>query len=361
MQRPLSSSCTDPRLLAQLWFEVTGVVSAHPVAVIDAATYELAIANDAYAQFFGIALSDVVGSPPFHLQTSPEERELVIARLHKLVRGELDAYQVVRRYHLLDGSVTTAQTYVKALRDDDRVVRYLLAEIVPIDEDATAESFEWMLGLVDGSTDDAVVTDRSGNIVHAAGTALRTMSLLDAVSEADRVSVAAAIERASAEPTHVEIMLASGEQGTLVVIEPPPYCGVRVAVFRRPPQPAEARDAIGQAMRLRALLRDVSELIMRSPDVTPDTPALSPRQELMRRLSEREREVAMMTVRGYRTDAIARTLFVSSSTVRNYYSSIYQKLGVAGRDGLRELLLADTTVDNANSTNSSFGSGGEYR
>jgi DNA-binding NarL/FixJ family response regulator len=49
------------------------------------------------------------------------------------------------------------------------------------------------------------------------------------------------------------------------------------------------------------------------------------------KLSEREREVLDLLVAGKRTNEIAAALFVSPKTVSNQLTSIYGKLGVAGR------------------------------
>jgi len=56
-------------------------------------------------------------------------------------------------------------------------------------------------------------------------------------------------------------------------------------------------------------------------------------------LSDRERAVATMLGQGETVSAIASRLFVSPSTVRNYLSSMYRKLGVSDLAGLRELLM----------------------
>jgi DNA-binding CsgD family transcriptional regulator len=55
-------------------------------------------------------------------------------------------------------------------------------------------------------------------------------------------------------------------------------------------------------------------------------------------LSDRERAVATMLGQGESVSAIAGRLFVSPSTVRNYLSSMYRKLGVENLSALRELL-----------------------
>ncbi|MCL6450653.1 MAG: response regulator transcription factor, partial [Acetobacteraceae bacterium] len=49
------------------------------------------------------------------------------------------------------------------------------------------------------------------------------------------------------------------------------------------------------------------------------------------RLSEREREVARLLARGRCNADIARSLFLSEKTVRNYVSRLYRKLGVRTR------------------------------
>jgi DNA-binding CsgD family transcriptional regulator len=59
-------------------------------------------------------------------------------------------------------------------------------------------------------------------------------------------------------------------------------------------------------------------------------------------LSDRERSVATMLAQGDTVAAIASRLYVSPSTVRNYLSSMYRKLGVRDLAALRELLARGT-------------------
>jgi DNA-binding NarL/FixJ family response regulator len=58
----------------------------------------------------------------------------------------------------------------------------------------------------------------------------------------------------------------------------------------------------------------------------PPTPAFP-------ELTEREREVLDLIARGYTNDAIAKRLYLSPKTARNYVSAVFQKLGVADRAG----------------------------
>nr|WP_281728271.1 LuxR C-terminal-related transcriptional regulator [Cellulomonas denverensis] len=53
------------------------------------------------------------------------------------------------------------------------------------------------------------------------------------------------------------------------------------------------------------------------------------------RLTAREREVAMMARRGLSNREIARRLRLSVRTVENHMAAVLRKLGLDGRDGLR--------------------------
>lgn len=59
--------------------------------------------------------------------------------------------------------------------------------------------------------------------------------------------------------------------------------------------------------------------------------AAQPGREMFPQLSEREREVLDLVARGKDNRAIARELFLSEKTVRNYVSSIFTKIGVDTR------------------------------
>jgi two-component system, NarL family, response regulator LiaR len=56
-----------------------------------------------------------------------------------------------------------------------------------------------------------------------------------------------------------------------------------------------------------------------------------PDQKLISQLSEREREVLRLLASGLGNSEIAKTLFLSEGTVKNYVSTIFSKLGVTDR------------------------------
>ncbi len=62
----------------------------------------------------------------------------------------------------------------------------------------------------------------------------------------------------------------------------------------------------------------------------------------LKELTTRQWEIVGMLVRGQRVPTIAKTLFVSQSTVRNHLSAIFRKFGVHSQAELLEVLGAET-------------------
>lgn len=63
--------------------------------------------------------------------------------------------------------------------------------------------------------------------------------------------------------------------------------------------------------------------------ITHPRPALPPRSTIQ--LSEREREILQLMARGLANADIARELYLSEGTVRNYTSALFARLGVSDR------------------------------
>ena len=59
-------------------------------------------------------------------------------------------------------------------------------------------------------------------------------------------------------------------------------------------------------------------------------------------LSDREREVVDLVVRGLSTKQISRTLFISEYTVQDHLSNVFDKVGVRGRRALVKCLYLDS-------------------
>lgn len=70
-------------------------------------------------------------------------------------------------------------------------------------------------------------------------------------------------------------------------------------------------------------------------------------QKLISHLSEREREVLRLLAKGLGNSEIAKTLFLSEGTVKNYVSVIFSKLGVTDRTQAAILAIRSGLVGSA--------------
>ena len=62
-------------------------------------------------------------------------------------------------------------------------------------------------------------------------------------------------------------------------------------------------------------------------------------------LSNREREVVDLVVRGLSTKQISQTLYISEYTVQDHLSNVFNKVGVRGRRALVKRLYLDSLYD----------------
>ena len=74
-------------------------------------------------------------------------------------------------------------------------------------------------------------------------------------------------------------------------------------------------------------------------------PNLMPDSTLSRLLSEREKEVLALLAKGLSNGDIAARVFLSEGTVRNYVSSIFEKLGVSDRTQAAVLAIRHGLAD----------------
>jgi len=61
-------------------------------------------------------------------------------------------------------------------------------------------------------------------------------------------------------------------------------------------------------------------------------------------LSDREREVVDLVVRGLSTKEISKTLFVSEYTLQDHLSNVFDKVGARGRRALVKRLYLDSLL-----------------
>lgn len=195
---------------------------------------------------------------------------------------------------------------------------------------------------------DSKIVWTNGAVPYSGGALER--SLLDLVAPESRAVLGealAAVQRGvDTERTTVHIASEQGARSAVEVVvtaagaDAPNQCIVFwnpkpfVSLVRDDDDVGASTDTLSKAMT--AIAREVARAGYL--DESLFTVSRLPRVEL---LSDREREIVTLLAQGYRSQAIGDRMFVSSSTIRNYLSAIYRKLGVTNQSELLEHLFAD--------------------
>ncbi|MEO7423067.1 MAG: helix-turn-helix transcriptional regulator [Ornithinibacter sp.] len=118
------------------------------------------------------------------------------------------------------------------------------------------------------------------------------------------------------------------------------------------PLPAPALDLPDAEAMARILNR--SDRGAKDAPLTGGVTRVFPNRDILdvSRLTTRELQIVSRLLDGYRPPGIARTLFLSQSTVRNHLSSVFRKLGVESQEALLELFRASPTAEGAQQAHS---------
>ena len=91
--------------------------------------------------------------------------------------------------------------------------------------------------------------------------------------------------------------------------------------------------------RSRARPESASDQHVESESIpSPESSVIYPTVPQYDTLTNREKEVLDLLVKGYPTEVIASTLFISSNTLKRHIQNIYNKLNVHNRSELFKLL-----------------------
>jgi DNA-binding CsgD family transcriptional regulator len=156
----------------------------------------------------------------------------------------------------------------------------------------------------------------------------------DAIGRLERVALTVQGELASCRSAHGRALAEGDATGLLAVADR--FVGVDALVFAAEAanQAAWAARRAGDAGVAEHARAQMVRLLAQRPDAS--TPSLAPHPGFGL-LTGREREVAELAATGDASKVIANRLGVSVRTVDNLLQRVYRKLGVSGRDDLREL------------------------
>jgi DNA-binding NarL/FixJ family response regulator len=322
-----------------------------PVALLDLATFRFIAMSASEAALLGIDLECASNRDILEFSGDPEH---VRSALTTMTSGGVDAYEAHRRVRRPDGTRVEAYSLVRRLVLPDipdralqmfSAFRFESASLDQIFRDADVTD------LAVGTTDGDLQIDRMSRDVedllgypheHWVGS-----DLIDLALPEDAKRLTAAIEQAMADRASVELTVRLGRadgghrDGRMVVSAELHGSPVRLGFSLAGVEP-EYASAERRAAQLEAALGRIATE-MRAVGITPamaQLPAGASLPELAD-LSTRQWEIVTRLVRGDRVPSIARSMFLSQNTVRNYLAAVYRKLGVHSQQELIERLRGD--------------------
>jgi DNA-binding CsgD family transcriptional regulator len=262
--------------------------------------------------------------------------------LDLIVAGHVDGYEARRSIHRGDRTIPVT-VWIRAVDGRERR-NFALAKLLP-DPAALGEALQRPEGTsaetVVGSTDahltvDRISTDVAALLDHRAADVVG-QSLFRLVDTPDVTPLLKALARGS-----------DTGLGTSLVVRPQlfGFRGRRCQLLLLPMEPSPSfafalldeasADVLTSALGMKQALWQFDEVVRsatasRMAAELPTDPGLG-------RLSGRELEIVMRLMNGDRVPAIAESLFLSPSTVRNHLSAVFRKLRVRSQQELIRML-----------------------
>jgi PAS domain S-box-containing protein len=320
-----------------------------PVAAIltELRTRTLVALNDRAATLFGAPAADLVGTDVLSL-IDPRDRDAASTAYAALAGKVIDGYQVQRRIVTPEGEERTLHVCGRRVEAPDTL--YGLWVLLP-GSDPTAAIETLMMG---ASCVVLAVTDHDWQIEYmsadaellgARGSELRGFPLLGLVHPSAATAFLAAAGRATTDHLAVTVLtrMRAGDR-----IWADRYCLMVPICEHHPPRlglvispiastDTQARVALDEKVRHAA----IEARAARTLDTLPALAHLAPGNEL----SARQSEIVARLMAGERQADIARSMFLSPSTVRNHLTAIYTKFGVHSQAQLLALLLRTAASD----------------
>jgi PAS domain S-box-containing protein len=331
--------------------ELIRSLDALPVAAIltELHTHTFIAANSQAEKLFGARAEELVGSDVL-ARIHPIDRDAARSGYAAMEAKVIDGYQVRRRIVRPDGSKVTVN--VSGRRIDDPVNPFGLWVLIPASEPSTALEMLMM----NTSRVVLAVTDHDWQIDYMSsdaellgvqGSELRGFPLLGLVHPSVAQEFLAAAARTAADHLAITLLtrMRDGKdrwEDRYCLLVPicehePPRLGIIISAG-----PSEASTGpSGMPLDEHARHATLEMQAMQVLDTLPALIRLPPGREL----SARQTEIVARLVAGERPADVARSMFLSPSTVRNHLAAIYRKFGVHSEAELLATLLRNASTD----------------
>jgi DNA-binding NarL/FixJ family response regulator len=321
-----------------------------PALIFDLPDRRIRAANQALAELFAVPVPEMLGrvnSEVVHFDDEEAMKRAVAA----IGSGAIDGYRARRRFTSRDGVVKDVIVWCRAIDLDGVRSAVFIISPISVDRDAgsrldppvawagplvvgTADS-EWRIRRVSSDVGDALGWDAAA-CIH--------QSLLRAMHPDDAAELVHAVQNSSVESAVARhVRLRHRNRGWV-----PMQClFVRLSADDLPDvaftlladQPASPRAPTDRLTEMEHRLRRIASEL-RAAGVMEDIDRLPTYDEFpqLATLSSRQWQVLVRLLRGDRVPTIARDLFLSPRTVRNYLAAIYERFDVHSQADLISLL-----------------------
>jgi PAS domain S-box-containing protein len=328
-----------------------------PVAVVETAGNTFVASNDAADRLFGPDGKSLIGQTFISL-IPEEDLSPVLEAYEDLKTGRLDGYQTPRRMIRNDGSIVCGQTWTRMLRTTEGP-DLSVGVFVPGSEDETSWSFDASFG--SGGADMAfLVTDHDWSVKYASQDVrgflgsqpegLVGAHLTGLVHPGDLpallLGVTQTLTSKRSSIARLRLRANDGWHNCLgfvsaVCEHEPPRLGIAISTLTSDVFSGSASRSADLEHHLVRIAGEVAAAgLLRQTDWGPATA----RAAQFADLTGRQLEIVARLVRGERVPEIARTMFLSPSTVRNHLTAAYRRFGVHSQG---ELMTAVRDLDDA--------------
>lgn len=317
--------------------------SPFPVFVVRLSDSRFLEVSDSLVEFAGRSRADLLDANLLDYVVDPE-----VARhsMSLLAEGKIDGYTRRAAYQRPDGESVRVDVRFSAYADECPRTRAIATLLATPDEDAAAQlrtfrdaDDNFVLGTVDSHWNIDRITSDVARLLDVPPEALLGTSALSAVHPEDVPLVLLLAAHATEAPggsTGRIRLRAAGGGWALCRLSLLPLAGDAPASFAFAVSPASAdRQPAVRTRELEDHLRRIAREVAASGVAAwaNHMPTAAELPELSR-LSSREYEIVVRLAAGDRVPGIARSLFLSESTVRNHLTSVYRKFSVRSQTEL---------------------------
>jgi DNA-binding CsgD family transcriptional regulator/PAS domain-containing protein len=271
----------------------------------------------------------------------------VLRALELVARGDLDGYQAHRELRSSTGAIVDVRSSARVVRREGPIA-YVVSVQSPGSRESDAsrrrESVTGCAGTVNDEYHIEHASTEAAKVLGRAANELLLASLMDLVHPADVASLVRAFETAAEDNTEVSLVrrFSYGSdtwRSLRFVIRPIDTGAKRFGFMLTPvdgsPSPDDAERITVLEQRLRRIAQEVQ-----AAGVLTEFAGLPTFTQIpgLDGLTARQLEITSRLSSGQRVPAIAKSMYLSQSTVRNHLSMIFKKVHVHSQSDLLDLL-----------------------